>query len=40
VTGLIWLFTAGLLLVGQIIDFFLIPYMVENANLRARRDLS
>lgn len=24
-TGLIWLFTAGLLLIGQIIDLFLIP---------------
>lgn len=25
VTGLIWLFTGGLLLIGQIIDLFLIP---------------
>ncbi len=25
ITGLIWLFTAGLLLIGQIIDLFLIP---------------
>ena len=25
VTGLIWIFTGGLLLVGQIVDLFLIP---------------
>ena len=25
VTGLIWIFTGGLLLIGQIIDLFLIP---------------
>jgi TM2 domain-containing membrane protein YozV len=25
ITGLIWLFTGGLLLIGQIIDLFLIP---------------
>jgi len=33
-TGLIWLFTLGLLLVGQIVDLFLIPGMVEMANYR------
>ncbi|MBY0522366.1 MAG: NINE protein [Gemmataceae bacterium] len=35
-TGLLWLFTGGLFLVGQIIDLFLIPSMVENANLKQR----
>jgi TM2 domain-containing membrane protein YozV len=33
-TGLLWLATGGLFLVGQIVDLFLIPAMVENANLR------
>jgi TM2 domain-containing membrane protein YozV len=36
VTGLIWLFTGGLFLVGQIIDIFLIPGMVDYANLKSR----
>lgn len=35
-TGLLWLFTLGLFSVGQIIDLFLIPSMIENGNLRAR----
>ncbi len=30
VTGLIWLFTGGLLLIGQIIDLFLIPGQCQN----------
>jgi len=30
VTGLIWLFTGGLFLVGQIIDLFLIPDQCRN----------
>jgi TM2 domain-containing membrane protein YozV len=38
ITGLIWLFTAGLLLIGQIIDLFLIPGMIREANLRAQLD--
>jgi TM2 domain-containing membrane protein YozV len=33
ITGLIWLFTFGLLYVGQIVDLFLIPGMIERANL-------
>lgn len=33
-TGLLWFFTAGLLFVGQFIDLFLIPGMVEKANRR------
>jgi TM2 domain-containing membrane protein YozV len=33
ITGLIWLFTGGLFLVGQIVDLFLIPGMIRRANL-------
>jgi TM2 domain-containing membrane protein YozV len=33
ITGLIWLFTGGLFLVGQVIDLFLIPGMIRRANL-------
>ena len=33
ITGLIWLFTGGLFLIGQIIDLFLIPGMICRANL-------
>lgn len=36
ITGLIWLLTGGLLLVGQIIDLFLIPGMVDYANLKRK----
>ena len=36
ITGLIWLFTGGLLLIGQIIDLFLIPGMVERNNTNRR----
>jgi TM2 domain-containing membrane protein YozV len=35
-TGLLWLLTGGLLLVGQIIDLFLIPGMINYANLKHR----
>lgn len=34
ITGLIWLFTGGLLLIGQIVDLFLIPAMTERAEYR------
>lgn len=39
ITGLIWLFTGGLLLIGRIIDLFLIPGMVEDANRRFANDV-
>ena len=38
-TGLLWLFTGGLLLIGQIIDLFLMPGMVADANRRFARDV-
>ena len=34
VSGTIWFFTAGLLLIGWIIDLFLIPSMARRADLR------
>jgi TM2 domain-containing membrane protein YozV len=36
-TGLLWVFTLGLLGVGQLIDLILIPGMVDAANWRTRR---
>ncbi len=39
ITGLVWLFTGGLLLIGQIIDLFLIPSMVEGSNRRFAEDV-
>jgi TM2 domain-containing membrane protein YozV len=36
VSGLIWLFTGGLLLLGQAIDLVLIPGMIREANLRTQ----
>ncbi len=36
VTGVIWLITGGLFLVGWLIDLFLIPGMVETYNLSLR----
>ncbi len=32
ITGIIWLLTGGLLFIGQIVDLFLIPRMVEKSN--------
>jgi TM2 domain-containing membrane protein YozV len=34
VTGTIWFFTLGLLLVGWIVDLFLIPWMDRSADIR------
>lgn len=31
ITGLLWLFTGGLLFIGQIVDLFLIPRMVDRS---------
>jgi len=36
VTGIIWLLSGGLFIVGWIIDLFLIPGMVETYNLKVR----
>lgn len=36
VSGVIWLLTGGLLLIGWIVDLFLIPSMAEKANRRYR----
>jgi TM2 domain-containing membrane protein YozV len=36
VSGLIWLLTGGVFLVGAIIDLFLIPSMVQVENLSQR----
>lgn len=33
-TGILWFFTGGLLLVGWIVDLFLIPKMAEEADVR------
>ncbi|HIK17474.1 MAG TPA: NINE protein [Leptolyngbyaceae cyanobacterium M33_DOE_097] len=33
-SGLLWLFTGGLFGIGQIVDLFLIPDMVESHNLK------
>jgi len=33
ITGLIWLFTFGLVGIGQLIDLFLIPGMIRVVNL-------
>ena len=38
-TGLLWFFTWGLFGVGQIVDLLLIPSMVEEHNMKARRRL-
>jgi TM2 domain-containing membrane protein YozV len=35
-TGLLWLLTGGLLFIGQFIDLFLIPGMIDYANLKRK----
>ena len=39
VTGLLWLFTGGLFGIGQFVDLFLIPSMVEEHNAKVRAKL-
>ena len=36
-SGLLWLFTGGLLGIGQLIDLFFMPDMVESHNLKFQR---
>jgi TM2 domain-containing membrane protein YozV len=38
ITGIIWLVTGGLLFIGQLIDLFLIPGMIERANHEQARE--
>ena len=40
ISGLIWLLTWGLFGIGQIVDLFLIPEMVEQKNFKSRARLS
>lgn len=39
VTGLIWFFTGGLFLIGQIVDLFLINSMTRESNRRTQREV-
>jgi TM2 domain-containing membrane protein YozV len=38
-TGILWIFTFGLLGIGQLIDLFLLPSMIRQENLERRLDL-
>ncbi len=35
-TGILWFFTLGFFLIGTIVDIFLIPGMIERANINRR----
>jgi len=40
ISGLIWLFTFGLLGIGQLIDVFLIPSIIDDENRRSAAEFS
>ena len=40
ITGIIWLLTGGLIFIGQFIDLFLIPRMIESSNRQFEHDVN
>lgn len=40
VTGIIWFFTLGFFFIGTIVDLFLIPGMIDRANLNKRLQMA
>jgi TM2 domain-containing membrane protein YozV len=40
ITGIIWFLTGGLIFIGQFIDLFLIPRMIESSNRQFERDVN